>query len=172
MEENYYLLLGLKSSATQKEITSAFRKLAKVHHPDVAEDKEKATEFFKKLSEAFQCLSDEKKRHAYDAKLARGAFRTAQATGNGGRGSYYAPPKQSSWGENEVDAFIRREQERRKRSAARAARSAAGRGPESASADPVPVVESSGDGVAVLQGLGRGRGGGFSGRNQVKKKGS
>lgn len=61
--EDFYEILGVKSSATQADIKKAFRKLSKEYHPDVEGGD---TEKFQKLNEAYQTLSDETKRRAYD----------------------------------------------------------------------------------------------------------
>lgn len=61
-EKDYYKTLGIKKDATQDEIKKAFRALAHKHHPDKGGDAEK----FKEASEAYQVLSDEKKRSEYD----------------------------------------------------------------------------------------------------------
>ena len=67
--DNYYTVLGLTKKAKQKEIKSAYRKLALKFHPDKIkddEDKEEAETIFVKVSEAYSVLSDEKKRKIYD----------------------------------------------------------------------------------------------------------
>lgn len=64
-KKDFYEVLGITKSATEAEIKSAYRKLARKHHPDV--DKSPgAAEKFKELSEAYQVLSDPKKKQAYD----------------------------------------------------------------------------------------------------------
>lgn len=60
--ENFYQILGVKESATQDEIKKAYRKLAVEHHPD----KGGSEETFKKISEAYDTLSDQNKRNQYD----------------------------------------------------------------------------------------------------------
>ncbi|HAT68388.1 MAG: molecular chaperone DnaJ [Candidatus Yonathbacteria bacterium RIFOXYC2_FULL_47_9] len=62
MAKDYYKTLGVEKSASQDEIKKAFRKLAHQHHPDKGGDEVK----FKEASEAYQVLSDEKKRKEYD----------------------------------------------------------------------------------------------------------
>lgn len=65
--DNYYKLLGVEKDASDAEIKKAFRRLAIKYHPDKAKgDKEKATENFKKISEAYEVLSDKEKRKTYD----------------------------------------------------------------------------------------------------------
>jgi curved DNA-binding protein len=63
---DYYEVLGVPRTASQKEISSAFRKLARKHHPDLNAGDKKAEARFKELSEAHEVLSDEKKRTLYD----------------------------------------------------------------------------------------------------------
>lgn len=75
---NFYDVLGVKRDASQKEIKSAFRKLAQKYHPDAGGDEEK----FKEISEAYDTLSDEKKRKEYDQLLMFGGMP------GGGAGGY------------------------------------------------------------------------------------
>ncbi len=65
---DYYETLGIAKTASADEIKSAFRKLARKHHPDVAKPKEKAAaeEKFKGINEAYEVLSDPEKRAKYD----------------------------------------------------------------------------------------------------------
>ncbi len=67
MPRDYYEVLGVTKESTPDEIKRAYRKLAKVHHPDVSEEpKEVAEEKFKEISEAYEVLSDAEKRKIYD----------------------------------------------------------------------------------------------------------
>ena len=59
---DYYKTLGVSKDATTDEIKKAFRKLARTNHPDAGGDEEK----FKEINEAYEVLSDEKKRQLYD----------------------------------------------------------------------------------------------------------
>lgn len=79
MAKDYYKTLGVEKGASQDEIKKAFRKLAHKHHPDKGGDEAK----FKEASEAYQILSDEKKRSEYDTY---GSAGPGQGFGGGGQG--------------------------------------------------------------------------------------
>ncbi|MEO6772074.1 MAG: J domain-containing protein [Kofleriaceae bacterium] len=66
MAETLYDMLGVKKDASADEIRKVYRKLARKHHPDVNPGNAKAEEAFKKVSSAYDVLSDVKKRAAYD----------------------------------------------------------------------------------------------------------
>ncbi|MHA1734089.1 MAG: DnaJ C-terminal domain-containing protein [Promethearchaeota archaeon] len=66
MPKDYYRILGVDKNATKEEIKRAFRKMARKHHPDVNPDKPEAVQKFKEINEAYQVLSDDKKREMYD----------------------------------------------------------------------------------------------------------
>ena len=65
-KKDYYKILGVSRDAKADEIKKAYRKLARQHHPDVNPGNKAAEEKFKDISEAFDVLSDEKKRAIFD----------------------------------------------------------------------------------------------------------
>ena len=65
--KDYYKVLGLKKTASEKEIKSAYRKLAKKYHPDLNPNNETYQEKFKEINEAYEVLSDPDKKQKYDA---------------------------------------------------------------------------------------------------------
>lgn len=80
-KRDYYEVLGVSKTATDAEIKSAFRKLAKKYHPDVSKE-ENAAEKFKEAQEAYAVLSDPEKRKKYD-QFGHSAF---QNNGSGAGG--------------------------------------------------------------------------------------
>src|SRR4051812_24834686 len=84
-EKDYYKALGVSSSATDKEIKTAFRKLSKQYHPDANKGSE---EKFKEISAAYDVLGDPAKRKEYDEVRAMGPMANpfGGAGGPGGNG--------------------------------------------------------------------------------------
>lgn len=82
-KRDYYEVLGINKNATDDEIKSAFRKLAKKYHPDANQDNKKEAEAkFKEINEAYENLSDSNKRAMYDR------FGHNGPNGFGGAGGY------------------------------------------------------------------------------------
>ncbi len=79
--KNFYDVLGVQKNASDQEIKKAFRKLAQKYHPDAGGDEAK----FKEISEAYDTLSDPKKRKEYDQMLMFGGI-----PGAGGGGYAYS----------------------------------------------------------------------------------
>ena len=85
-KRDYYEVLGVNKTASQDEIKSAFRKLAKKYHPDVSKEPD-AEAKFKEAQEAYAVLSDESKRSQYD-QFGHAAFQGGGAGGDGGFGGF------------------------------------------------------------------------------------
>ncbi|MBO0799296.1 MAG: molecular chaperone DnaJ, partial [Blastocatellia bacterium] len=86
--EDYYKVLGVKRGASQDEIRKAYRRLARKYHPDVNPGDKASEEKFKQLSEAYEVLSDAKKREVYDkygaySDTIRDAARSGPASAGG-----------------------------------------------------------------------------------------
>ena len=64
--KDYYKTLGVERKATEDDIRKAYRKLAKQYHPDYNPNNKKAEDTFKEINEAYEVLSDAKKRSHYD----------------------------------------------------------------------------------------------------------
>src|ERR1700739_496456 len=65
-KQDYYELLGVPRKAAQKDIRAAYRKLARKYHPDLNPGDKSSEEKFKQVQEAYDVLSDAKKRQMYD----------------------------------------------------------------------------------------------------------
>ena len=94
---DYYSELGIGRDADEKEVRSAFRRLARQYHPDLNPGDERAEERFKRVNEAYEVLADDEKRKAYDkygdnwqraeeieSQYGAGAYRTTTSGGFGG----------------------------------------------------------------------------------------
>lgn len=80
-KKDYYEVLGVDKNASDADIKSAFRKLAKKYHPDVSKEPDAETKF-KEIQEAYAVLSDKEKRSQYD-RYGHSAFQNGSAGASG-----------------------------------------------------------------------------------------
>ncbi len=85
-KKDYYEVLGVSKDASDVEIKSAFRRLAKKYHPDVCKEPD-AEQKFKEVQEAYDVLGDENKRRQYD-QFGHAAFEGASGGGFNGAGGF------------------------------------------------------------------------------------
>ena len=91
-QKDYYAALGVDRKAKADEIRKAYRRLARKHHPDVNPGNKQAEEKFKDIQEAYDILSDEKKRKIYDQygfysdNIPAGGYEAYTRAPAGGRG--------------------------------------------------------------------------------------
>ena len=79
--KNYYETLGVDRKASEADIKSAYRKLAKMYHPDLHPNDANAAAKFKEINEAYEVLSDQQKRSAYDYELDHPGMRSGGGFG-------------------------------------------------------------------------------------------
>src|SRR5262245_34183884 len=89
MVEHYDAPLGVSRGASQDDIQKAYRKLAKKYHPDMNPDDKAAQKKFKEVQQAYDVLSDDKKRKMYD-QFGPGFEQMGQ--GGGGQWTSQVPP--------------------------------------------------------------------------------
>src|SRR5476651_1293015 len=82
--KDYYQTLGVARAASPEETKQAFRKLARVHHPDVAKNKAAGEAKFKEINAAYEVLGDPDKRKRYDELGANWQEGGGQAAYGGG----------------------------------------------------------------------------------------
>lgn len=131
-KKDFYQLLGVARTSSQDEIKKAYRKLAMQYHPDKNPNNKKAEDKFKEVTEAYETLSDEQKRHAYDQyghagvanggnPFAGGGFGAGAGAGFGGARARGGPdPFQDIFGDVFGDIFNQTQQRSRGGQSARA----------------------------------------------------
>ncbi|MBA34446.1 MAG: molecular chaperone DnaJ [Oleispira sp.] len=82
-KRDFYEILGVAKDVDKKELKKAYRKVAMKHHPDRNEGNKESEEKFKEASEAYEVLSDEQKRDAYD-RYGHAGVDGSQGGGHGG----------------------------------------------------------------------------------------
>src|SRR5215212_2487740 len=87
-KRDYYEVLGVNRDASDEDIKKAYRKLAMKHHPDRNPDSKESEEKFKEAKEAYEVLSDPKKRPAYDQFGHAGVEQGAGGAGAAGFGGF------------------------------------------------------------------------------------
>ncbi|MBY0224217.1 MAG: molecular chaperone DnaJ [Hyphomicrobium sp.] len=102
-KRDYYDVLGVQRTASEQDLKSAFRKLAKDHHPDRNPGDTAAEQKFKELNEAYEVLKDPQKRAAYD-RFGHAAFDGGMG-GRGGGGAGFGPDFASSMSDIFDDLF-------------------------------------------------------------------
>ena len=85
-KRDFYEILGVSKDVDKKELKKAYRKVAMKHHPDRNEGDKASEEKFKEASEAYEVLSDDQKRGAYD-RYGHAGVDGSQGGGHGGGGA-------------------------------------------------------------------------------------
>ncbi|HCU59163.1 MAG TPA: molecular chaperone DnaJ [Alphaproteobacteria bacterium] len=108
--KNLYDVLGVSKSASDAEVKSAYRKLARKYHPDLNKDDKSAADKFKEVSSAYEVLGDKEKRKKYDAgEIDADGKPTGFGAGFGGgenpfgSGSYRTYSSQNPFGDGGFD---------------------------------------------------------------------
>ncbi|MGI8755488.1 MAG: molecular chaperone DnaJ [Acidimicrobiales bacterium] len=90
-EKDYYAILGVAETAEIKDITRAYRKLARANHPDAKPDDAAAEERFKEISAAYDVIGDAERRKEYDEVRKMGPVGTFGGGGGPGGGGFAGP---------------------------------------------------------------------------------
>ena len=93
-QKDYYKTLEVERSATEQDIKSAYRRLARKYHPDMNQNNPQSEDRFKEINEAYEVLGDTEKRQKYDQfgvdweKYDRAGFTGTGTPANAGTYSY------------------------------------------------------------------------------------
>lgn len=98
--KNYYNVIGVPESATEEEIKSAYRKLAKKFHPDTHPGDPECERKFREVNEAYSILGDSQKRKEYNKKIADTKF--AKGFGQGKNFFGFHPETKAATNEEKI----------------------------------------------------------------------
>ena len=104
--KDYYKILGVPKTATDKEIKAAYRKLARQHHPDVNAGDKGSEDKFKDVGEAYDVLGDADKRSKYDQFGDQWKAYGQGAPSGGGGGAYQGDVNFGGFGSGGIDDFL------------------------------------------------------------------
>lgn len=117
-QNNYYILLGVATTATAEEIKNSYRVLAKKYHPDKNQGNKSAEEYFKEIQQAYTVLSNPEKRKKYDLRFSYGNSNSySQKTASSSRpytGNAYQYAQQQAQDKQRQNSFSP-EQKRKKK---------------------------------------------------------
>ncbi|MDP4180318.1 MAG: DnaJ domain-containing protein [Bacillota bacterium] len=105
---NFYEVLGIGRDATLEEIKKVYKKLAKKYHPDLNHGDKQAEQKFIEIKEAYDTLSDESKKKAYDSKLDGGSADIPNQQGKKGKSARYEPSEPVKFDFEEVEKSFER----------------------------------------------------------------
>lgn len=105
-EKDYYKILGVSPQASAKEITSAYRKLARELHPDANPDDKIAEERFKDVTAAYEVIGDAEKRVQYDDARRMGPMAGGFGVPGGGPGGGFGGPGGIRFGSGDISDLI------------------------------------------------------------------
>lgn len=105
-EKDYYKVLGVSSTATAKEITSAYRKLARELHPDANPGDKAAEDRFKDVTAAYEVIGDAEKRVQYDEARRMGPMAGGFGPAGGGPGAGFGGPGGVRFGGGDISDLI------------------------------------------------------------------
>src|SRR4030066_291399 len=103
-KRDYYEVLGVEREASEAEIKKAFRKMARKYHPDVNPGDKSSEQKFKELNEAYEVLSDAKKKQQYD-QFGHAAFEQGFGAGAGPGPGFEGFARQGGFGAGQGQGF-------------------------------------------------------------------